>query len=91
MGNKYWRERSKAVAAVVGAGTVFVHLQVPELEIRKRWLENAQTKARFQMSEGEFNRMFHEFEPLQSDEPSIIYDGSRSIAEWVSQNILARS
>ena len=88
---RYWCERSKSAATAVGADTIFVHLQVPEVEIRRRWLENAQSKVRFHMPEGEFNRMFHEFEPLQSDKLSLIYDGSCGVDQWVAQNMLARS
>ena len=84
---KEWRNRSKQNASEAGYETIFVHLKVPENEIRKRWLENSTSRKRFHMPENELDRMFGEFEPLDSEEKALIYDGTKTIDEWVEANL----
>lgn len=86
--SKYWRDRSKAIAAFSGFETIFIHLQLPEQEIRRRWKENSQSRVRFHMPENEFERMFGEFEPLSEDEKCLVYNASSNIDIWVKNHLI---
>ena len=85
---RYWRDRSKANAAAEGFKTIFVYLQTPPEEVRRRWLQNCESKVRFNMPKNEFDRMFSEFEPLREDEICISYDWKEDMEEWIEKSLL---
>lgn len=84
---KTWRDRARKVASDAGFKTKIIYLDVPKEIIKERWIENKNSKSRFQLSKDEFNRSFIEFEKLLKDEDFIIYDQTISVNEWIKIDI----
>ncbi len=78
-----WRDKARKVARKAGFETKVIYIKVPEEEIRKRWLENSQSRGRFHWPKEELERMFVEFEEPSTDENIIYYDSSLPIDKWV--------
>lgn len=83
---KAWRDRARKVATDAGSKTKIIYLDIPLETIKKRWLKNKKSKARFHWPEDEFNRYLSEFEKLSPTEEYITYDQTLSFDEWVKIN-----
>ncbi len=80
------RDRLRAVAAHGDFPTKVIYVKVLVEEAQKRWLENRQTKARFDISEKIFNEAVETLEEPTADENVIVFDGSQTADEWIEQN-----
>lgn len=82
---KEWRDRARNVAKKAGFETRVIYIQVDPEEIKRRWLENSKTKARFHWPEEEFKSYLRDFEEPTEDENIIVYDQSLPVEEWIKQ------
>lgn len=82
---KEWRNRARKVAKEHSSGTKVILIDIPFEEIKRRWLENKQTKERFHWPEKEFEQYLKDFERPTEDENVIIYDQSQPIEELIDK------
>lgn len=82
---KEWRDRARNAAKKHGFDTKIILIDVSIEEIKKRWLENKQTKERFHWPEKEFEQYLKDFERPTEDENVIIYDQSQPLEELIDK------
>ena len=83
-----WRDKARNVAGENGFATKVIYIKLSAEVIRKRWLENSQSRGRFHWPKEELERMFIEFEEPSTDENIIYYDSSLPIEKWVEKNCI---
>ena len=80
-----WRDRARKVAHDAGFETRVIYIKVEPEEIKRRWLENSKTKARFHWPEEEFKSYLRDFEEPTEDESIIVYNQSMPVDEMIKQ------
>ena len=80
------RDRLRALAAKGGYPTRVIFMDVPEREVRGRWLQNQKSGQRFHLPEKWFQAAIDTFEPPTADENVIRYNQRMDFEKWVQEH-----
>jgi predicted kinase len=85
------RQELRSLATQHNAVPVLIFVSINRNKAWQRWSQNNQTQERFAVHEDDFNMVADNFEPPGSDEPHLVYGVGQNLADWVDQNIGART
>lgn len=79
------RDRLRHIAARHNAATTIIYLDIADIA-RTRWQDNRRNPARRDVGDADYAQVADNFQPPTADENVIIFDRSRPLAEWISNN-----
>ena len=80
------RQALRNHAAQCGAEVVLIFVSISRQEAWQRWNQNNRTWERFAVPENDFVMVADNFEVPGSDEPHLVYEAGRNLADWFTQN-----
>ena len=79
------RDFLRALAARHGFAAHVIYVDTPEAEVRRRWQQNRADRRRNDVRDDDFAYLIAHFEPPETDEAVIHYNGGVPIDEWLAQ------
>jgi hypothetical protein len=84
------REELRALAALHGAATQVIWVDVPADIATAQWQHNRVTGLRFDVRDEDFAIVLSMFEPPTADEAPLRYDGSLPLDAWVISHVMPK-
>lgn len=80
------RSRIKRIAHGIGVKTITVHVNTPEAEARRRWMENRVNPTRRDIAGKHFEEIVKAMEPPDANEDAIVFHWEDDIGDWLSKH-----
>ncbi len=80
------RDFQRTIADKHAAQSLVIYVEVPLMEVRRRWLVNRSTKQRHDVRDENFAHVVDCFEPPTTEEPFISYNQAQPLDEWIQQH-----